>query len=91
MGGFRCFPILYISFLFLVTVAQPPHSKENHLEKAKALNLQVIKLYKQGRYQEAAKIAEKTLAILKASTANPSSLNSNNISTIIKQLHINCS
>ena len=62
MVVFRCLR----AFLFvglILSVVQPTYPKENDLDKAKFLNQQVIKLYKQGRYQEAIKVAQQTLTI----------------------------
>jgi tetratricopeptide (TPR) repeat protein len=62
MAFFRYLRIFLFTILIL-SVVYPTYSQENDSEKAKALNQQVIKLYRQGRYQEAIKIAEKVLAI----------------------------
>jgi len=53
---------LFIALIF--SIVQPAYSQESELEKAKALNQQVVKLYRQGRYQEAVKVAQKALAIV---------------------------
>ena len=53
--------LLFISILLIVSPLS--YSQENNLQKAKSLNQQLIKLYRQGRYSEAITIAEKALAI----------------------------
>ena len=60
---FRYIHVSIISFLLLISIPNNSFSHENDLEKARVLNQQVIKLYGQGRYLKAIKIAEKVLAI----------------------------
>ena len=48
---------------FLVSCAHPSRTRESDLERANALNQQVLKLYQQGHYAKAVPIAEKVLAI----------------------------
>jgi tetratricopeptide (TPR) repeat protein len=58
----RCIRVFLFVALILSAV-QPVYSQENDLDKAKALNQQIIKLYRQGRYKEAVKVAQQALAI----------------------------
>ena len=53
--------LLFISVLLMFIPLS--HSQENDLQKAKSLNQQLIKLYRQGRYSEAIPIAEKAQVI----------------------------
>ena len=62
MAIFRFLRISLLAALIL-SVVQPACTLESDLEKARVLNQQVTKLYKQGHYQKAIKIAEKVLAI----------------------------
>jgi tetratricopeptide (TPR) repeat protein len=55
--------ILSCIFLFAFAVSQPTYSQASELDKATALNQQVVELYQQGRYAEAIPIAERVLAI----------------------------
>ena len=55
--------VFIISFLLLTSIPNTSFSQDDALEKAKVLNQQVIKVYEEGRYLEAIKMAEKDLAI----------------------------
>ena len=76
MVVFRLLRVLFFVAI-ISSIVQPAYSQQSELDKAKALNQQVIKLYRQGRYQEAIIVAKKALAIYEkalgaehASTAN---------------------
>ena len=45
------FLLIFLLAALILSVAQPAYSQQSDLEKAKALNQQVIKLHNQGRYQ----------------------------------------
>ena len=55
--------VIISGFLFLLCAPHPTYSQGADLENAIALNQQVVRLYRQGRYLEAIPIAERVLAI----------------------------
>ncbi len=80
---------IFLFSVLLFSVVQPAYSQEKNLDKAGALNQQVIKLHSQGRYQEAIKIAQQAL-VTREKALGPDhpdvALSLNNLAELYKSL-----